>query len=88
MSPFEIMMLVCFGAAWPVSIWKSLKTRQTAGKSLPFMIIVGVGYVAGILHKILYKPDAVMALYALNGLMIAIDISLYLANRRRERAAS
>jgi hypothetical protein len=35
MSVFEIAMLVCFGAAWPVSIYKSLKTRAVAGKSLP-----------------------------------------------------
>jgi hypothetical protein len=81
MSVFEITMLVCFGAAWPVSIYKSLKSRQVAGKSLPFLIIVLVGYGAGVLHKLLYHYDAVIFLYLLNALMVAFDILLYLRNR-------
>jgi hypothetical protein len=82
-SPFEIVMLVCFGAAWPVSIYKSLKTRQVAGKSLPFLVIILVGYMAGILHKILFRFDLVIYLYALNALMVSIDILVYLRNRLR-----
>jgi len=81
MSPFEIAMLVCFGAAWPVSILKSIRTRQVAGKSLPFLVIVLVGYGAGILHKLLYKYDLVIYLYGLNAAMVATDIVLYLRNR-------
>jgi hypothetical protein len=81
MSPFEIAMLVCFGAAWPVSIWKSIRTRQVDGKSLPFLVIVLVGYGAGILHKLLYKFDLVIYLYGLNAAMVATDIVLYLRNR-------
>jgi hypothetical protein len=80
-SAFEITMLVCFGAAWPVSIYKSLKTRAVAGKSLPFLVIVFVGYIAGILHKILYHFDYVIFLYALNALMVGFDGFLYLRNR-------
>ena len=34
MSIFEIGMLICFGCAWPVSIWKSYHSKQNAGKSL------------------------------------------------------
>ena len=64
MSVFEIAMLVCFGAAWPVSIYKSLKTRAVAGKSLFFLVIVLVGYVAGILHKLIFHYDLVIFLYA------------------------
>ena len=44
-------MLICFGAAWPFSIYKSLKSKSTAGKSLIFLIVVEVGYIAGIIHK-------------------------------------
>jgi hypothetical protein len=80
-SVFEIAMLVCFGAAWPVSIWKSLRTRQVAGKSLFFLVIVFVGYIAGILHKIVFRYDLVIWLYALNALMVLMDIVLYLRNR-------
>ncbi len=81
MSVFEIAMLVCFGAAWPVSIYKSLKTRAVAGKSLFFLFIVFVGYVAGILHKLIFQYDLVIFLYGLNAVMVGIDIVLYLRNR-------
>jgi len=80
-SVFEILMLVCFGAAWPVSIYKSLKTRAVAGKSLFFLLIVLVGYLAGILHKLIFHYDLVILLYALNALMVGFDILLYLRNR-------
>jgi hypothetical protein len=81
MSVFEITMLVCFGAAWPVSIYKSLKTRAVAGKSLPFLVIVFVGYMAGILHKLLFHYDLVIFLYGLNAVMVAFDMFLYMRNR-------
>ncbi len=81
MSVFEIVMLVCFGAAWPVSIYKSAKTRQVAGKSLPFLVIIVVGYIAGILHKLIFHYDLVIFLYILNAMMVGIDIGLYLRNR-------
>jgi hypothetical protein len=74
-------MLVCFGAAWPVSIYKSLKTRAVAGKSLFFLIIVLVGYMAGVLHKLIFHYDVVIFLYLLNALMVSVDIVLYLRNR-------
>ena len=82
MSVFEIIMLVCFGAAWPVSIWKSYTSRQTGGKSLGFLIIILVGYVAGIVHKLLHSNDAVIYLYILNALMVSVDIGLYFRNIR------
>jgi len=77
MSVFEILMLACFGASWPISIYKSLKTRVVAGKSPLFMGIVMLGYAAGITHKILYARDWVIALYALNLLLVAVDLALY-----------
>jgi len=81
LSVFEVAMLVCFGAAWPVSIYKSLKTRAVAGKSLFFLIIVLVGYMAGVLHKLIFHYDVVIFLYLLNALMVSVDIVLYLRNR-------
>jgi len=80
LSPFEIMMLLCFGAAWPFSIYKSYKSRKNAGKSVIFLIIVLAGYVAGVLHKIIYNMDAVIYLYILNGVMVLADMGLYYRN--------
>jgi len=81
MSPFEIVMLVCFGLAWPFSIYKSATTRQVGSKSLLFLVALLIGYIAGILHKIFFYFDLVIILYALNGTMVSIDIALYLRNR-------
>lgn len=85
MSPFEILMLICFGAAWPFSIYRSWVSRSTRGKSLLFMIIVMCGYLAGILHKIFFNYDKVIYLYALNLLMVGADVLLFLRNRRGEK---
>jgi hypothetical protein len=81
MSPFEVIMLVCFGIAWPFSIYKSATTRQVGSKSLVFLIALLLGYVAGILHKLFFYFDLVIILYAVNGTMVSIDIALYLRNR-------
>jgi hypothetical protein len=77
-SVFEILMLICFGASWPISIAKSLRTRQVAGKSPLFLAIVIAGYASGILHKALYATDWVILLYVVNLVMVAIDLALYL----------
>lgn len=82
MSPFEIVMLVCFGAAWPFSIYHSWKTRSNRGKSLFFLIIILVGYVAGALHKFLDDYDPVVYLYLANMVMVSTDILLFISNRR------
>lgn len=71
-------MLLCFGAAWPFSIYKSIRYRIVEGKSLTFMVIVLIGYISGIIHKILYSYDNVIFLYILNSLMVSIDIFLFL----------
>ncbi|EGW38572.1 PQ-loop domain-containing transporter [Desulfosporosinus sp. OT] len=82
MSIFEIIMLVCFGAAWPFSIYKSYKSKSTNGKSAFFLFIILIGYVAGILNKIFYNFDNVVYLYALNLIMVALDLFLYMRNQR------
>ena len=82
MSPFEILMLVCFGVAWPFSIVKSYRSRANSGKSLAFLIVVFIGYAAGTAHKIFYKPDPVIYLYMLNGIMVATDIAIHFRNRQ------
>ncbi|HBI16000.1 MAG TPA: hypothetical protein DDY20_10890 [Desulfobulbaceae bacterium] len=87
MSVFEIMMLVCFGAAWPFSLYRSWRSRSNAGKSLFFLCVVLAGYISGLLHKLFYSFDQVIFLYLLNGLMVAGDILLYFRNRKLMRGA-
>jgi hypothetical protein len=77
MSIFEALMLACFGVSWPISIAKSLRTKVVAGKSPGFMAIVCVGYLSGIVHKVLHSLDWVTVLYVANFLMVAFDLVLY-----------
>jgi hypothetical protein len=85
MSIFEAIMLLCFGAAWPVSIAKSYRSRSTGGKSLAFSLILIAGYISGIVNKIINKPDFVTWLYVLNLVMVSIDAGLWLRNRKLEK---
>lgn len=85
MSIFEIGMLVSIGLAWPSNIYKSLKSRTAAGRSLTFQWAILFGYICGITHKILYSNDIVLYLYILNFIMVSIDTALYFRNRRLDR---
>lgn len=87
MSVFEAIMLLCFGAAWPFSIARSVRSRSTHGKSLVFLLILIVGYISGIINKILYSNDIVLYLYILNLAMVSTDALLWVRNRRIERRA-
>ncbi|GAB6172620.1 hypothetical protein JCM15765_20980 [Paradesulfitobacterium aromaticivorans] len=80
MDIFEALMLLCFGAAWPFSIYRSYKSGSTEGKSPLFLIVVIVGYTAGILHKVLYNYDFVLYLYFINIAMVTVDLMLYVRN--------
>lgn len=84
MSLFEVGMLVCFGLAWPLNIYKSLTSRSTGGKSVFFLLVVWTGYIFGIIHKVFYSNDLVLWLYVLNLIMVSIDIALFFKNRKQE----
>jgi hypothetical protein len=77
MSIFEALMLICFGLSWPISIYKSLKTKIVIGKSPMYMIIVCIGYLCGIAHKVFFSMDWIIILYAVNLLMVLFDLFLY-----------
>ncbi len=83
---FEAGMLLCFGMAWPLSVWKSWKSRTNNGKSLFFLIIVFMGYICGTLFKITGNMDRIIFLYLLNGSMVLTDILIYFRNRKLELA--
>jgi len=81
-SILETIMLLAFGAAWPFSIWKSYKSNSNSGKSIWFLLVIFIGYLAGAAHKLLYNFDIVFYLYVLNGTMVAVDMALYIRNAR------
>ena len=85
MGIFEFLMLCCFGFSWPFSIAKSLKSKSAKGKSLGFMLLVEVGYVFGIIHKVLYSYNWVIWAYVSLFLLVGVDIALYFSNAALDR---
>ena len=86
----EAGMLVCFGVSWPIDILKTLRTRVTAGKSVAFMSMVLLGYCLGLAAKLILAAqpgrtfEPVTAMYALNAVLVAVDIALYMKFSRGE----
>jgi hypothetical protein len=91
----EILMVLSFGASWPFNVAKSWRARTAKGKSPLFLILILIGYVAGIASK--FTNEAYMAafsekwyvlfFYVLNFVMVSADLCLYLRNKRLDRAA-
>lgn len=79
---FEILMLTCFGFAWPISIYKSVTSKSIQGKSVLFLYVIIVGYISGIIYKIYYNMDFVVYLYGLNALMVFVDLLLFYRNKK------
>ena len=84
-SIWEVLFLLCFAISWPISIAKSLRTKVVIGKSPIFMGLVILGYVFGIIHKLLHNPDIVTWLYAFNATLVATDLILYFTYIGRNR---
>jgi len=84
-SIFEALMLFCFGLSWPFAIVRSFRARSVKGKSLVFLVLLLLAYIAGILHKAIYSFDIVIALYIYNFVMVATDIALYARNFRLDK---
>lgn len=83
---FEIAMLLCFAAAWPLSIMKSWKYRTAKGKSLMFLLILIFGYILGIINKFVTGDvNYVLAFYLFNIVLVAIDTALTIRNQRLDR---
>lgn len=85
MSIFEMMMLLCFGFAWPLSIYKSITSKSIEGKSVLFMFVILTGYIFGMVHKLMYNLDIVIVFYLINFMMVSVDIGLYYYNKNRRK---
>jgi hypothetical protein len=89
----EIIMIVSFGASWPMNVLKSYKARTTKGKSLAFLLLIFFGYIAGIASKLV--NDAYMAsigskwyvlfFYVLNLIMVGADLLMYARNKKLDK---
>lgn len=84
---FESVMLICFGLSWPISVYKSLTSKSTKGKSVVFILAIITGYIAGICGKLASgQMNYVLVLYCFNLIMVSIDLALYFINKRSENS--
>ncbi|HBB42049.1 MAG TPA: hypothetical protein DCZ74_00870 [Treponema sp.] len=85
-SVFETVMLVCFGFSWPLNVMKAYKARTAKGSSLPFILLIITGYVAGIAAKIIEgKFNYVLAVYFMNLAIVLVNLGIYFRNVRLDR---
>jgi len=82
---FELGMLILFGISWPVSIYKSYKSRVVGSKSVIFLFAVMLGYLSGIINKFINGVDYVTVFYFINMSMVGIDACLYFRNKKLEK---
>ena len=83
-SILEAAMIICFGISWPINVMKTFRTKSTKGKSLPFLLLVFIGYVFGITAKLLFDRNYVLIFYLFNIAFVAADILLYLRYKHLE----
>lgn len=88
MQIFEFIMLICFGISWPISVYKSIRSKSTKGKSAVFIIAIIIGYISGIIGKIVnHQLTYVVVLYCVNLIVVSIDLGLYFFNTKHEKTA-
>lgn len=82
----ETIMLICFGLSWPLNLVKNIKCGSAKGMSLPFILLITFGYIAGISSKIMAgRFNYVFAVYILNIVIVALNIVVYFVNLARDR---
>ena len=80
-SIFETVMLVCFGLSWPINVIKAYKARTAKATSLPFILLIFTGYIAGISAKIISgQMNYVFVVYLLNLAIVLLNIVVYFRN--------
>ena len=82
-------MLVCFGFSWPLNVIKAYKARTTKGTSLLFIILIIIGYIAGILSKIISgQINYVLIAYILNLAIVSVNVAIYFRNAAIDKKAN
>ncbi|WP_432650638.1 hypothetical protein [Huintestinicola sp.] len=82
-SILETIMLVCFGFSWPLNVIKAIKARSAKNMSLPFIMLIITGYIAGITAKLMsHQINYVLAAYFLNLAIVLVNLGVYFRNRR------
>lgn len=85
-SIFESIMLICFGLSWPLNVIKAYKARTAKGTSLIFILLIIIGYIAGITAKVITNQvNYVLIVYLLNLLIVSMNVIVYFRNVSLDR---
>ena len=80
-SILETVMLVCFGFSWPLNVIKAYKAKTAKGTSLPFIMLIIIGYIAGISAKLITgQINYVLIAYILNLAIVSLNVIVYFRN--------
>ncbi len=79
----EAAMLICFGLSWPLSLMKNIKAKSAENMSLRFILLIIVGYIAGITAKIMsHSINYVLIVYFINLMIVSANIIVYFINKK------
>jgi len=77
----ETVMLVCFGFSWPLNVIKAYKAKTAKGTSLPFILLIMTGYIAGISAKLITgQINYVLIAYIVNLVIVSLNVIVYFRN--------
>ena len=80
-SILETVMLLCFGFSWPLNVIKAYRAKTAKGTSLPFVLLIITGYIAGISAKLISgKINYVLIAYILNLAIVSLNVIVYFRN--------
>ena len=80
-SILETVMLVCFGFSWPLNVIKAYRAKTAKGTSLPFIMLIITGYIAGISAKLISgQINYVLIAYILNLAIVSLNLIVYFRN--------
>lgn len=80
-SILETLMLICFGFSWPLNVIKAYKAKTAKGTSLPFILLIITGYIAGISAKLISgQINYVLIAYILNLAIVSLNVIVYFRN--------
>ena len=82
----ESTMLICFGLSWPMNLAKNIKAKSARNMSLQFILLIIIGYIAGISAKIYnHRFNYVLVVYLLNLIVVSANVVVFFINRRYDR---
>jgi uncharacterized membrane protein (DUF485 family) len=82
----ETVMLVCFGISWPLTVYRNIKSKTAKTMSLGFIVLIIVGYLAGITAKISSdNVGFVLAVYVINLIIVSVNLAVYFRNRHFDK---